>query len=120
MPIKLNPASALCVLIDGATAPSTASNYIFRGEYGQHQLQVFTTGTTARNFDVRVSNDGDNWSTIRNQTHIDASATGYTGSMNGVLQLNGCYPWIQVVMSSSTASSDPFTATLYSNNWASS
>lgn len=118
MPIKINPSEAFYVLLDNA-ATGTSSDYVFRAEYLNHQIQLVNAGTTAQNFVVYTSNDGNNWVAIRDQTDVDATVQAYSGaSAGGVIQLSGSYPWIKII--TGTANAGPLSATIYSNNWRSS
>lgn len=117
--IAINPSAPIYSFFSASSETGVESNKIFRGEYTNHQIQVYTTGATAQNFIVYTSNDGNIWTAIRDQTDVDATVVGYTGATaSGVINLSGCYPWLK--MNSGTAVAGPFTATIYSNNWRSS
>ena len=116
MPIKLNSAASFQVLITGATAAGVESNHIYRPEHTIHQIQVSNTGSAAaHDFVVYTSNDGDTWVPIRDQADCDASVAAYGSgatALSGVIQLNGCYPWLKIV--TGAGSTAAFSATLYS------
>lgn len=115
MAIQINPASQLYSFFSGTTAAGATSNDVFRGWYTEHMIQVSTAGATAQTFTVYTSVDGIVWTAIRDQSDVDSTVGGYTGAnATGVINLSGSYPWFRVVTGS--ASTDPFTASIYSTN----
>lgn len=115
MPAKLNPASQQYTLLSGVTGAGVTSDDIFRGSYMDHMIQVSTSGSTAQTFTIYTSADGNVWTAIRDQTDCDSTVAGYTGAnATGVINLSGCYPWFRIA--TTAASSNPFTAVIYSTN----
>ena len=115
MPIQINPASQLYSFFEGTTAAGATSNSVFRGWYTQHSIQVSTSGATAQSFVLYASNDANVWTAIRDQTDVDSTVTSYSGAnASGMIFLSGSYPWLRIV--TGTASTNPFTATIYSTD----
>jgi hypothetical protein len=119
MSYPINPSSRLVVMLNGVTATGASSVFVNRADYNNHQIQVYTAGPTAQTFTVYTSNDASAtspiWTAIRDHTDVDATVAGYTGSTaSGVINLTGAYPWLKVV--SGTASTAPFTVTIFSND----
>lgn len=113
--MQINPVSQLYTFFSGTTAQGSTSDDLFRGFHTHHMIQVSTSGSTAQAFTVYTSADGNVWTAIRNETDVDNTVVGYTGSnASGVINLIGSYPWFRIV--TGAASSDPFTATIYSTN----
>jgi len=119
MPVALNPGTPFCSLLNSVSTTGASSDYFFRGEYSNHQLQVSTSGATAQGFVLYTSNDCTVWTAIRDNTDLDTTAAAYSGTNpSGVLQLSGSYPWLKVI--SGTAAAGAFSASIYSSNWHSS
>lgn len=115
MPIQVNPATQLYTLLDGVTGAGLTSNDVFRGWYTQHMIQVSTVGSPAQTFTVYTSADANVWTAIRDNTDVDSTVAGYTGSnASGVINLTGSYPWLRIVTGS--GSTAPFSAVIYSTN----
>ena len=113
--MQVNPITQIYTLFSGSTAQGATSDDLFRGFYTQHMLQVSTSGPTAQTFTLYTSADGNIWTAIRDHTDVDSTVAGYTGAnASGVINLSGSYPWFRVV--TGTASSNPFTAVVYSTD----
>jgi hypothetical protein len=114
--MKVNPVSQLYTFFSGTTAQGATSDDLFRGFHTHHMIQVSTVGATAQTFTLYTSADGNVWSAIRDNTDVDSTVAGYTGTnASGVINLIGSYPYFRIVTGSSV-STDPFTATIYSTN----
>lgn len=111
-PILVKPASQYVDFFVGSTAASEASHKICRADYVYHQLQV-SCGATAVNFVLYTSNDGSTWAPIKNQTDLDETVSSYASTAKGVLQLTGCFPYLQLIRGSGETGS-AFSASLYS------
>lgn len=113
--MQINSITQLFTFFSGTTAQGSTSDDLFRGFHTDHMIQVSTSGATAQTFTVYTSADGTVWTPIRDNTDVDSTVAGYTGAnASGVINLSGSYPWFRIVTGS--ASSDPFTAKIYSTN----